>query len=84
MMIGSYKGYRYEIHYKQNQQEAWYADIAITRPDGTPLGPYRPHDRGANPNIEVIQSKAKDLIYSEIDQDTQNKSFQTDPLPAER
>jgi len=78
-MTGSYKGYKHEVFYKQNPEGAWYADISITRPDGTPLGPYAPTDWGANRDLEVIKNKAKDFIYSKIEEDA--NSLQNNPQP---
>lgn len=73
-MTGGYSGYQYKVAYQQRPDGAWYAEISITRPDGTPLGPYGPTAQGARSDLNLVQSEARSFICSKVDQDVKIKN----------
>jgi hypothetical protein len=70
-MTGIYRGYAYEVEFKQEATGAWFATIVISRPDGSPLGPYAPTT--AHRELEVVKQEASDFVSSEIDRDFRNQ-----------
>lgn len=70
-MTGTYREYRFEVEYKQDPSGAWFAMVTVNRPDGTPLGPYRP--RTAHRDLDVVKQEARDFIHFEIERDISEK-----------
>ncbi len=68
-MTDSYQGYTYRIDFRQVESGAWFANVAIARPDGSSLGPYSP--RAAHRQRELVRLEAQEFVMSEIKKDSE-------------
>jgi hypothetical protein len=68
-MTDSYQGYTYRIDFRQVESGAWFANIAIARPDGSSLGPYSA--RATHRQREFVRRDAQEFVMSEITKDSE-------------